>query len=509
MLVPILLSLLTVQIDAGSENPARSRITQSRITQSRITQSSTTLSGTTQPNVVLLVADDLGYGEIAPGTDADEIPTPNIDRMSDAIFSQAYVTAPNCSPSRAGFLTGRFPTRFGYEFNPVGPRNEQPGIGLPASETTIAEMLQQAGYATGLIGKWHLGGEASFHPHRHGFDRFFGFTHEGHYYKPAPFDGMVTFLRRPALPGGRTGRWTRDDNRMIWSDWSPFGEPDYDANNPIVRDGQPLVELDYLTDAFTREAVAFIKEHRSQPFFLEVAYSAVHSPLQALEADMAAFTHIEDIQRRIFAGMLTSLDRSIGAVLDTLENEQLGERTVVVFFSDNGGPTRELTSSNAPLRGGKMDMYEGGIRVPMRMRLPTQQERTGSLEQQQTITEPVSTVDLLPTIATLAMASLPDRVDGIDLVPLLVDEDRETVRQRLATRPLFFRQGARAALRKGSLKLVRNGRKPGSAWELYDLAADPGETTDLSLDRLNDAAGLAAEFDRLNAEMLEPLFGPR
>ena len=312
----------------------------------------------TRPNVVLIVADDLGYGE--PGCfGGKEIPTPHIDSLATngVRFTRAYVTAPTCAASRVGLLTGRYQNRFGFEFNPIGAVNSDPAVGLPPGEITLAEALREAGYATSLVGKWHLGGTAKFHPQRNGFDEFFGFLHEGHYFVPPPWAGHVTWLRRRTLPDGSQGRWTSPDGRLIWSTHMGHFEPDYDADNPVLRSSQPVEEKENLTEAFTREAEDFISLHRSQPFFLYLAYSAVHSPLQGPEDYLAKFAHIDDIQRRIFAAMLAQLDDGVGRVLARLRSLGLSENTLVVFLSDNGGPTRELTSSNAPLRGEKGSLF--------------------------------------------------------------------------------------------------------------------------------------------------------
>jgi arylsulfatase A-like enzyme len=224
------------------------------------------------PNVIVLFADDLGYGELSCQGNP-EIPTPHIDSIAKngVRFTAGYVAGPNCSPSRAGLLTGRIPTRFGYEFNPTGPLNEEPGFGLPAGEITIAEALHDGGYTTGLIGKWHQGGAAKFHPFRHGFDEFFGFTHEGHYFVPPPWDGVETLLRRKTLPGGSTEKGYWYGEKKLHFHNLLGNEPDYDANNPIVRGGQPVEETEYLTDALTREAVDFIDRHDDKPFFLYLA----------------------------------------------------------------------------------------------------------------------------------------------------------------------------------------------------------------------------------------------
>ena len=266
--------------------------------------------------------------------------------------------ARRCSP-------GRYQTRFGFEFNPIGAQNAALGVGLPAAEKTIAERLRDAGYATALVGKWHLGGTAPFHPQRRGFDEFFGFLHEGHYYVPPPWQGVTTFLRRKALPDSSAGgRWTSPDGRIIWSTHMGGNEPEYDADNPLLRGSQPVNEKDNLTDAFTREACDFISRHRSQPFFLDLAYNAVHSPMQGSDAYLAKFAHIPDIHRRIFAAMLAQMDDGLGRVLAALRENGVEENTLVLFLSDNGGPTRELTSSNAPLRGEKGELSKAASACP-------------------------------------------------------------------------------------------------------------------------------------------------
>ncbi len=446
------------------------------------------------PNVILLVADDLGYGELGCQGNP-QIPTPHIDSIAEegVRFTQAYVTAPNCSPSRAGFLTGKIPTRFGYEFNPIGARNEDPAIGLPASELTLAECLHDAGYTTGLIGKWHLGGAAPYHPHRHGFDEFFGFTHEGHYFVPPPYHGVTTMLRRKTLPGKTQGRWG-EGGKLIYTTHMGHNEPDYDANNPIVRGGQPVEETAYLTDAFTREAVDFIDRHADKPFFLTVAYNAVHSPLQGQDRYMDQFKTIDDVHRRLFAAMLANLDDSVGAILQALRRNQLETETLVVFFSDNGGPTRELTSSNAPLRGEKGHMYEGGLRVPFLLRWPNNLPK-GSIE-----AGVVSTLDLFPTIAHLAGQPVDDELDGIDLMPMLSGNAPPP------SRTLYWRQGPRAALRLGEWKAVRpkEGR-----WELYHLPTDIGESNDLAETNPDQLQVLQTRWQALDAEMAPPLFDRR
>ncbi|MDP7017442.1 MAG: sulfatase-like hydrolase/transferase [Pirellulaceae bacterium] len=454
------------------------------------------------PNIVVLLADDLGYGEL--GCQGNEqIPTPQIDSIAGkgVRFTQGYVTAPFCSASRAGLLTGRYQTRFGFEFNPIGAQNEDPDAGLPVGEKTLADVLVDAGYVTGLVGKWHLGGTARYQPMRRGFDEFFGFLHEGHYFTPPPYRNTTTWLRRKVLPGGGEGRWRSSDDRLIYSTHMGNTEPDYDADNPIYRAGQPVAEPEYLTDAFTREAVDFIERNADKPFFLYVAYNAVHSPLQATNAYVDKFAHIEDIQRRIFAAMLANLDESVGSILGKLRDEKLERDTLVFFLSDNGGPTRELTSSNLPLRDGKGSVFEGGLRVPFMAQWP------GRLPAGETYTEPVISLDIFATAAAVADAPLPksNQYDGVDLLPYLTEKRASRPHDRL-----FWRTGSRTAIRVGDWKLLKNPRRSANPdWQLYNLADDLAEQRDLSKTEPSKRRELVAAWEELNIQMSDPVWNPR
>lgn len=449
-------------------------------------------AASSRPNILLIVADDLGYGELS--CQGGDIPTPNIDSIATngVRFTSGYVTAPFCATSRAAMMTGRYQTRFGFEFNPIGPKNADPAIGLPVKETTLADRLRATGYATGLVGKWHLGGTAAYHPARRGFDEFFGFLHEGHYYVPPPWKGTTTWLRRKALPDGGEGRWTSPDGRIVWSTHMSGNEPDYDADNPLLRMSQPVEERKSLTEAFGREAEDFIRRHASQPFFLYLAYNAVHSPLQAEDKYLKKFEHIGDIQRRIFAAMLAQLDDSVGDVLKRVQKEGLEDNTLIFFLSDNGGPTKELTSSNAPLRGGKGELWDGGIRVPFLM------QWKGRLPAGKVIDQPVISTDIAATAEVLAGLS-PKHQDGIDLLPHLT-----AASVSLPERPLYWRVGNKGALRRGDWKVVRNaGKGASAAWQLYNVASDIGEENDLAGQQAKKLDELVAEWERLNKEMVE------
>lgn len=447
-----------------------------------------------QPNLVLIVADDLGYGEL--GCYGGELPTPHLDGLAreGVRFACGYVTAPFCAASRAGLLTGRYPTRFGFEFNPIGAQNAAPGVGLPPPERTVADRLREAGYATALIGKWHLGGTAEYHPQRRGFDEFFGFLHEGHFYVPPPWAGHVTWLRRRTLPGGGQGRWTSPDGRVIWSTHLGSFEPPYDADNPILAGSQPVEERENLTDAFTRQACAFIRRHAHQPFFLCLAYNAVHSPMQAADNYLARFADIPDIHRRIFAAMLAQLDEGVGQVRATLAACGLTERTLVVFLSDNGGPTRELTSRNTPLRGEKGQLWEGGIRVPMLACWP------GKLPRGHTEPRWISALDLTATMLAAAGVALPAELDGVDLRARLSQPD-QPLRQAH-----YWRVGTQAAYREGDWKIVR--LRGASRWQLYDLAHDEGETRDLADEQPQRKSTLVAAWQAWDAQMAAPRWQP-
>lgn len=421
-----------------------------------------------RPNIVLIVADDLGYGELGCQGNPD-VATPNIDSIArnGVRFTSGYVSSPYCCPSRAGLMTGRYQTRFGHEMNAVGKLNLDERVGLPLEEATLAERLKAAGYRTACVGKWHLGGAAKFHPLRRGFDEFFGFLHEGHFYAPPPYRGLVTRLR--------------------------VNEPPYDDNNPVMRGTEVIEEREYLTGAFTREACGFVDRSAGRPFFLYLPYNAVHSPMQAPVAEVRKHQSLHDEQRRVFAAMLASMDAGVGRVLERLRAAGVEENTLVVFLSDNGGPTAELTSSNLPLRGGKGQLWEGGIRVPFLMQWKSR------IEGGRVLDAPVSSLDLFPTVCAAAGASLPaKKLDGVNLLPYL------TAGAAGPHESLFWRYGPNLALRRGNWKIVKQGDEP---FRLYDLEADLGETRDLSAAEAGRFGAMRRELDAVNAEMVPPLWG--
>ena len=448
-----------------------------------------------RPNILLIIVDDLGYGELGCQGNP-QIPTPNIDAIAKngIRFTSGYVSAPNCSPSRAGLLTGKYQTRFGYENNPIGAKNDEPGYGLPTDQKTMAEILHNTGYTTAMIGKWHLGGTAKYHPMRRGFDEFLGFLHEGHSYAYPTWKGVTSMLRRLSLPDGSKGRWT--NGNTIYYTSMGYNEPPYDANNPILRGSQPVEESSYLTEAFANEAISFIDRKKDQPFFLEVAFNSVHSPMQAKNEDLAGLSGIEDIQRKIFAGMLINMDRGIGRIIQKLRDSGLEDNTIIIFISDNGGPTRELTSSNLPLRGEKGNLYEGGIRIPFMI------QWKGHIPSGKIYENPVISLDILPTVAVAAGAEFPQDIDGVNLLPYIKGEKTGQPHQSL-----YWRQNGLTAFREGNWKIFSNkfnGQQ--SEWELYNLSEDLGEKNNLikkNPDKFNE---LFQKWKELNGKMMEPLF---
>jgi len=383
-------------------------------------------AGERPPNVVVILADDLGYADLGVQGSKD-LATPHLDALArDGVrFTNGYASAPVCAPTRAGLLTGRYQQRFGFEFNPPEPR--APEYGLAREEPTLGERLKRSGYATGMVGKWHLGFRAELTPPQRGFDEFFGFL-----------SGMRSYFPRPKA-------------------------------DPVLRGDAPVREPLYLTTAFGREAAAFVERHRDQPFLLYVAFNAVHAPPQATAADVARFERIADPKRRTYAAMVASMDDAVGVLLAKLAETGLDEHTLVFFLSDNGGPPRETGASNAPLRGRKGQLYEGGIRVPFLLRWK------GRVRAGQVREGPVISLDVAATALAAAGLGVPDGLDGIDL---LKDE-------RPSRAALFWRYGDQSAVRAGEWKLVvREGRE-----ELYHLGRDAGERHDLA----------AAEPERVRA----------
>ena len=410
-------------------------------------------TGAGQTNIVLILADDLGYGELGVQGCRD-IPTPHIDSIArnGVRFTDGYVSCPVCAPTRAGLMTGRYQQRFGFETNPMPDRRRQAAFGLPREEPTLAERLKPLGYATGIFGKWHLGFTDELIPTARGFDAFFGFLGGKHAY----------------LPG----------HAAVW---------------PLLRGDTPVTEESYLTDTLARESVDFIERHKEEPFFLYLPFNAVHTPLEASEKYLARFAGMDDTTRRTHAAMTAAMDDGVGAVLSKLREHDLEERTLIFFLSDNGGPPRQMTGTNGVLRGYKGEVYEGGIRVPFMV------QWKGRLPAGKVYREPVLALDIHTTALAAAGASIsPKRkLDGIDLAPYLTGEKRGGPHEAL-----YWRFEEMRAIREGEWKLVKSAG--GRDWELYDLAEDIGEGNDLSGELPAKVRELEAAWDAWNGTLESP-----
>ncbi|MCC6490598.1 MAG: sulfatase-like hydrolase/transferase [Candidatus Hydrogenedentes bacterium] len=408
-----------------------------------------------RPNILVIVADDLGYGDLSVHG-STEIATPNIDSIAQGgvRFTQGYVSCPVCSPTRAGLITGRYQQRFGHEFNP-GQVADHRTFGLPLSEVTAANILKSAGYATCMVGKWHLGFSPDRVPTARGFDEFFGFLSGSHSYVKL----------------------------------EPNGE------NSIFRGTEPVMEEEHLTDAFAREAVACIERHKDHPFFLYLTFNAVHNPLEPQPRYLDRFSAIADEKRRKYAALLTGLDDAVGQVLGKVREAGLESDTLVFFISDNGGPTAN-GSNNADLREIKGTVYEGGVRVPFFA------QWKGHIPEGVTFDKPVISLDILPTAAAAAAATLPgDReIDGVNLLPFITG--------RNAAHPheyLYWRFGEQSAIRNKDWKLVRN---QGSE-ELFHLAADRTEKQDVLTEQPPIAEELRAAYAQWETNLIAPLWAQR
>ena len=457
------------------------------------------------PNIVVILADDLGWNDLSwlgGGVAGGTVPTPNIDSLArDGVhFANGYAANGTCAPSRAALMTGRYGTRFGFEFTPTPPGfstmvprldsrrgklretlvdQTAPAIpfndmGVPPSEITLAELLKPAGYHSVHIGKWHLGGAGGMAAHDQGFDESLLMTSGLYLPEDDPnvvnskqdFDGIDRFL------------W-----RALSFAASFNGGPAFEPGG-------------YLTDYYTGQAVEVIEANKDRPFLLYLAHWAVHTPLQALKDDYDALSHIEEHRLRVYAAMVRALDRGVGRVLDALHEHGLEENTLVFFTSDNGAPAYiGLPRVNEPFRGWKISFFEGGIHVPFFLKWP---ER---LEAGQTFEAPVHGFDIFATAAAAAGVELPDdrTIDGVDLVPHVTGEAEGPPHDRL-----FWRTGGYQVVLADGYKL-QTSDPPGKTW-LFHLASDPTEQYNLAHAEPERVAALRQLLDEHNAQQAEPLW---
>ncbi len=427
-----------------------------------------------KPNLLLILSDDQGYGDVGVHGCKD-FATPHLDSLAlnGVRCTSGYVTASQCAPSRCGLLTGRYQNRFGYEFN-----NDMPGIGLPLAETTLADRLRSGGYVTGAIGKWHLGDEEAFHPLNRGFTEFYGFLGGGHAYL-APSAKTVARRERQSL----------------------------------LRNREAVSHTKYLTDQLGDEAVTFVERHAAEPWFLYLAFNAPHSPTEATDEYLARVPGIADEKRRTYAAMVTALDDNVGRVLATLRATGQEENTLVVFLSDNGGPLGNAWngSSNAPLSGQKGDTLEGGIRVPFFV------QWKGVLPAGQVIDTPVISLDLAPTLLAASQTTVPAdaKLDGVNLLPALKGETD------LAPRPLYWRFNFplgreplyKMAIREGDWKYVKSwdrnaeGQRSEGKPKLIDLPHDIAEANDQTMVEAARVVSMKEKWDIWNKDLAEPFHG--
>lgn len=406
-----------------------------------------------KPNVVIILADDQGNADAGFQRSPAAISTPAIDKLAagGVIFSDAYASAYVCSPTRAGLLTGRYQQRFGF-YTANDSR-----VGMPLSETTLADVLQKEGYRTGIFGKWHLGIEKSFHPLNRGFQDFYGFLgHGGHDYY----------------------NFTCTD------------EKNYEC---IQRNFMAVNDTGYLTDILAKEACSFIKVNsgKKTPFFLYLPFNAVHAPLQAPEEDIKRF-NTGNRNRDIQLAMIYRMDIAVGEVIRTLKEERIYENTIIFYFSDNGG-AKATSSNNLPLRNYKQSVYEGGLRVPFVMSWPAKLKPS-------VCKEPVISLDIMPTICAILDINLPNNIiyDGKNILPAIEGKLKQPLHEEL------FWDGAenRWAVRSGKWKLVFD---KDSKLELYDLQNDISESKDLAAQNPDKTNELKLKYEKWRTEMKTPM----
>jgi arylsulfatase A-like enzyme len=460
------------------------------------------------PNIVVIVADDLGINDLSfagGGVAGGAVRTPRIDSISKqgVTFENGYAGNATCTPSRAAMLTGRYGTRFGFEFTGipkqfsklvgghVAPDSvRQPiyhdelaarlphvaAMGMPTTEKTMATLLRQAGYRTLHLGKWHLGEEPRFQPNAHGFDESLAMMGGG---------GMYLHENDPAVVNAKLDFDPID--KFLWAS-HPWG---------LQYNGGPLfAPARYVTDYLTDEAIRAIDANKNRPFFMYLAYNAPHTPLQATKENYDALASIPDPKLRVYAAMIRSLDRNVGRVLDAVKAQGLDDDTLVVFTSDNGGQHYVgLPDLNKPYRGWKATFFEGGLRVPYFMCWP------GTIAAGSVYREPVSHFDIFGTVLAAAGVAAPGdrKVDGVDLLPYVNGKAAGTPHGAL-----FWRSGEYRAVRAGNWKL-QTSRNPAKAW-LFDLARDPTERHDLAASNPTKVAELRALLDAHDREQAPSLW---
>jgi len=438
-----------------------------------------------RPNIIVFMVDDLGYADVS-AYGINRLPTPNIDRIgNDGVkFTDAYVTAPVCAPSRAALNTGRYQNRFGFEFN-NGPasRDSEERLGLPTSEVTIAQELKSLGYTTGLIGKWHLGSNDEHYPTNRGFDDFVGIL-----------TGATMYID-PTVPGVRS-LYTGEAATGAYITRGQYNQVVEGPDREVVHN-----EREYLTDYFGRRAVESVRSYAAadNPYFLYLGFTAPHDPMVVTEKYYNRFPHIESELHRIYAAMVSALDDAVGTVLDAVEASGEADNTIIFFLSDNGcAAYYPGMCSCEPLRGGKLSHYEGGVRVPFLMRWPAE------LEGGQVFREVSSSMDIFPTLIEAAGGKLrTDRVyDGVDLMPFLKGE-----RAGPPHTELVWRRQPMVSIRKGDWKLWKS--LTGEYTLLFNLKDDLNEASNVAAENPEIVRELEAAIEQWGEDMVDPAWPSR
>jgi arylsulfatase A-like enzyme len=427
-----------------------------------------------RPNLLVILADDMGYGDIGCYGSPD-VPTPHIDSLAKGgtRFTDGYVSCAVCSPSRVALLTGRYQQRFGHEFNSGPPEREgQVNFGIPAEARILPQYLNPHGYRSAAIGKWHLGVRPGYHPLDRGFDEFYGFLTGG--------NAFVTKRTPGARAVAADGAGPNIPERRI---------------NPVFRNRDVVTEDRYLTTAFGAEAVRFIERNHANPFFLYLAFNAIHTPLHATEPYLDRFAGIRNEKHRMLAAMTAALDDEVGAVMSKLRERGIEKDTLVFFLSDNGCPVMTGAGTNGPLNGEKVTYYEGGVRVPFIAYWP------GRIPAGKVYREPVVSRDIVPTFLKAADIGVGGaNFDGVDLLPWI------NGRGGTPHDALFWRAGQGRAVRIGNWKLVEFGDRYS---HLYDLANDLGEKQDLSGRHPEQVRRLREAWKVWSAQMKPPAWPAR
>ena len=487
-----ILFLILVQIAAPKDNVGPN--------QEVVWQQGPDLRDDGRPNIIVIVADDLGINDMTNYDNLDPsgtVNTPNIDFIANTgiKFKNAYSGSATCAPSRGMIVTGRYASSTGYEFTPVpdgmarsinlfNPEETRylaenvennplfDNQGLPPEEITFAETLNEAGYYTAHIGKWHLGRGPKFAPLTQGFDE--SLMMASGLFMPENDPNVVNAY----LP------WDPID-KFLWAilDYAASFNESSERDNWFEPKG-------YLTDYYTDEAIKVIESNKNRPFFLYLAHWGVHTPLQALKSDYDELTYISDHVERVYAAMIKSLDRSVGRIVESLQENGLSENTWIIFTSDNGGAGYiGLRYINSPYRGWKLTLFEGGIRVPLIF-------WKDGIEQRQ-LTQRATHIDIMPTIHGLVDNLLEHEVDGIDLFSDQYD---------LNSRPIFWKTGHNKVVIKDNWKL-QVADYPDKKW-LYNLAEDPTEQIELSLEHPEKTTELLALIKQHSDGATETLYKP-